>query len=61
MGGSKAAADIETDAVIQLPSSPERVNEFETVVGGFYVAFEPASLSSVSWLLGDGCWVMAAR
>jgi hypothetical protein len=30
-------------------------------LGEFYVAFEPASSSSVSWLLGDGCSVVAAR
>jgi len=47
-------------ALVPRHAATERVNELETVVGEFYVAFEPASSSSVSWLLGGGCSVVAA-
>jgi RNA-directed DNA polymerase len=53
---------------LKIPAIRDRVVQGRNVstslrqwLGEFYVAFEPASSSSVSWLLGDGCLVMAAR
>jgi hypothetical protein len=46
---------------VESAGAPERVNEFETVVGGILSSVRAGKLDFVSWRLGAGGSVVAAR
>jgi len=60
MAGRDGAAQV-WNATVGTLQSRNVSTSLRQWLGEFYVAFEPASSSSVSWLLGDGCSVAAAR